>query len=53
MLIDKKLQKIIAMRSGELVLNRESQCWTDDERKKLTEYFESGEGITDIAIMLE
>lgn len=53
MLIDEKLQKIIAMRSGELVLNRESQCWTDDERKRLKRYFESGEGITDIAIMLE
>ena len=53
MVTDEKLQKTIAMRSGKLVLNRECQCWTDDERKKLKKYFADGEGITDIAIMLE
>ncbi len=53
MLTKKDQEKVIAMRSGELFLGWEGQCWTDDERRKLMKHFSDGYGITDFTVLLD
>ena len=45
-------EDVIAMRTTGAGLSRQGEYWTEKEQEKLREFFNSGIGITDIAIQL-
>lgn len=46
-------EAVRSMRNRTTRMDREGDYWTDDEKEKLRFIFNSGEGITDIAIQLQ
>ena len=47
------LETVKSMRKRTTRLEREGDFWTQEEREKLTRLFDSGAGLTDIAIQLQ
>lgn len=47
------LETVKSMRNRTTRLDREGDYWTQGEREKLVVLFDSGEGITDIAVQLQ
>ena len=47
------LETVKSMRKRTTRLEREGDYWTQEEREKLTRLFDSGAGLTDIAIQLQ
>lgn len=47
------LETVKSMRNRTTRLDHEGDYWTQEEREKLARLFDSGEGITDIAIQLQ
>ncbi|MDD6880242.1 MAG: hypothetical protein PUE18_01530 [Firmicutes bacterium] len=47
------LETVKNMRNRTTRLDREGDYWTQEEREKLTRLFDSGAGLTDIAIQLQ
>lgn len=47
------LETVKSMRNRTTRLEREGDYWTQEEREKLVVLFDSGEGITDIAVQLQ
>lgn len=46
-------KELLALRNGEQPPQRSGEFWTEDEVRQLTVMFESGTGISEIAIQLE
>lgn len=46
-------ESIINLRNRTIRLDREGDCWTDDEKEILRQKFYNGDGITEMALALQ